>query len=43
VLCKNPHFSVDIFLIKAYYSIGRMGKAKAAADGGGTREARAES
>ena len=38
----NPHFSVDFFRIKAYYSIVRMGKAKAASDGGGTKEAKAE-
>jgi hypothetical protein len=37
-----PHFSVDIFLIKAYYWIVRMEKAKWASDSGGTKEAKAE-
>jgi hypothetical protein len=39
---KNPYFSVDLFRIKAYYWIVRMGKAKVASDGGGTKEAKAE-
>jgi hypothetical protein len=38
----NPPFSVDIFRIKAYHWIVRMGKAKASSDGGGAKEAKAE-
>jgi hypothetical protein len=34
---SNPHFSVDISRIKAYYSIVRMGKAKVQSDGAGLR------
>ena len=31
---KNPHFSIDLSPIKAYYLIVKMEKAKAAPDGG---------
>ena len=39
---KNPHFPVDLFRIKAYHWIVRMGKAKAVSDGSATKEAKAE-
>jgi len=36
-ILENPHFSVDIFRIKAYYWIVKMEKAKWASDRGGTQ------
>jgi len=39
---KNPHFSIDLSPIKAYYLIVKMEKAKAAPDGGARNEAKAE-
>jgi hypothetical protein len=38
----NPHFSVDISSIKAYYSIVKMEKAKVASGGGWAKEAKVE-